>query len=240
VSQNASNIFGRIRVNQRLSQEIAERIKAAIFDKKLIPGDRLPPEKELARVFGTSRTTAREAIRLLETSGMLMVKPGQDGGVFVIQPDIGPVQKIILDLIKTKQLTIAHFTDARMILEPNIAEAIMDNITKEEIELLEQNVTEAEKELEKEKPRNVSLNIEFHKILIQSARNPLLSMVLGLIFDILKTYLRSLKADKEIGTEVVNHHREILETIKRGDPGRLRELMVEHIRNVNNNLKILE
>lgn len=237
MEQKASPIFEKIRSNHRLSEQIANRMKKAIFNKSLVPGDKLPPEKELASIFGTSRTTTREAIRLLETSGLLIVKQGQDGGAFIIQPDLSRVQSLITDLIKTKQLRIEHFTDARMMLEPNIVESALKIITSEEMELLEQNVKDAEEELSREKPRNVSINIKFHKILIESAGNPIITIVMGLLFDILKTYLREVNPDKLLGKQVVASHRKILETIKEGNAEGVRKLMEAHIENVNSILK---
>jgi GntR family transcriptional repressor for pyruvate dehydrogenase complex len=235
--QKSSPVFEKIKSNHRLSEEIANRIKKAIFDKKLVPGDKLPSEKELANIFGTSRTTTREGIRLLETSGLLIVKPGQDGGAFVIQPDLSRVQSLITDLIKTKQIRIEHFTDARLMLEPNIVESVLTNITSKEMELLDQNVNEAEEELSKEKPRNVSINIKFHKILIECTRNPIITVIMGLIFDILKTYLREVNPDRLIAKEVVASHREILEAIRERKPEDVRKLLIAHIENVNSNLK---
>lgn len=239
MNQKTIPIFEKVKSSHRLSEEIAGRVKEAIFDQKLVPGDKLPPEKELARLFGTSRTTTREAIRLLEVSGLLVVKAGQDGGAFVIQPDLSRVQSLISDLIKTKQLRIEHFSEARMMLEPNIVGVIMRNITQKEIELLEQNVNEAENELTKDKPKNVSTNIKFHKILIKRTKNPLIIMVLELIFDILKSYLRAVNPEKGMANQVVASHKQILKAIKKGDAQLVRDLMITHIDDITSNLKYM-
>jgi DNA-binding FadR family transcriptional regulator len=232
-------IFEKVSNRQRLSEIIANKIKKAIFEEKLVPGDKLPSEKELAESFGTSRTTTREALRLLEISGLLSIKPGQDGGSFVIQPDITRLQAIVSDLIRAKSLTIEHFTQARMILEPSIVEEVIKNITEEEIELLEQNVDRAESEMKKEEPRLVSNNIIFHKILAECTRNPLIVMVLNLINDFLKSYLRAIagKLDKEIGYHVVELHKQILIGIKEGKVELVMELMRDHINDINQSLK---
>lgn len=239
MNQNRSLKFEKIRNGSRLSENVANQIRKAIFEEKLVPGDKLPSEKELAESFGVSRTTAREAIRLLEISGLLSVKPGQDGGSFVIQPDVSRLQPIALDLIRARSLTIEHFTRARMILEPSIVEDIMQNITKEEIELLEQNVRRAEDELSKEKPKLVSNNIIFHIILAECSRNPVIIMVLNLINNFLKGYLRAAagKLDPEVGYRAVRSHKEILEGIKEGKVDLVRKLMRDHINDVNQNLK---
>jgi DNA-binding FadR family transcriptional regulator len=234
-----SIMFEKVGNRQRLSENIANQIKKAIFEEKLIPGDKLPPEKELVRMFGTSRTTIREALRHLEICGLLAVRPGQDGGSFVIQPDMNRLQSIVLDLINARSITIEHFTEARMILEPSIVGQVIKNITAEEIELLEQNVNRAESEMKKEDPRLVSNNIIFHKILAECTRNPLIIMLLNLINDFLKTYLRAVaeKLDKEVGYHVVELHKQILTGIKEGKVEFVMELMRDHINDINQSLK---
>ena len=223
----------KIRDNKRLSENIANQIKKAIFEQKLKTGDKLPPEIELSKIFGTSRTTTREALRFLEVSGLLTIKAGQDGGAFVTKPDMSHFQKIILDLIMAQKLRVEHFTDARMILEPNIIERVMRNITKEKMELLEQNVNMAEGEMKERKPRNVSININFHKILVECTENPLLILMFNIILDSLTTYLRARNPKRKYADDVVASHKEILKRIKEGRAELAREAMINHINEVN-------
>jgi len=223
----------KTRKNKRLSENIANQIKKAIFEQKLKAGDKLPPEIELSKIFGTSRTTTREALRFLEVSGLLTIKAGQDGGAFVTRPDITHFQTVMLDLIKAQELTVEHFTDARMILEPNIIQKVMENINREKIELLEENVNKAEDELKEGKPRNVSINISFHKILVECTENPLLILIFNTIFDCLATYLRAKNPKRKYADDVVYSHKEILKRIKEGRVELVRKAMIDHINGVN-------
>ena len=72
---------------ERISQKIEEQIKEAIIKRHYRAGDKLPPERELAEMFHTSRTSIREALRSLEKSGFIMIKKGVHGGGFVIKGD---------------------------------------------------------------------------------------------------------------------------------------------------------
>jgi DNA-binding FadR family transcriptional regulator len=74
---------------RRGSDRVAEQIQNAVSAGTLAVGDRLPNERELGRLFGVSRATIREAVRQLETEGMVEVRRGVTGGTFVSQPNPG-------------------------------------------------------------------------------------------------------------------------------------------------------
>jgi GntR family transcriptional repressor for pyruvate dehydrogenase complex len=228
-----NQIFEKVKSKQRLAEDIVNQIKEAIFERKLSPGDKLPSEKELAKIFGISRTTAREAIRHLEVSGLLTVRQGQGGGSFIKEPEISCVQSMLLDLIRAKKVRIDQFTTARMLLEPNLIEMIMTNITQEDIALLEKNVEEAENEFKKEKPRSAIINIKFHKILVECTKNPLIIILFNLLFDFLRTYLKAVQPDKPVVESVISSHKEILKRIKEGNIEEIRQAMIDHIKEVN-------
>lgn len=67
----------------RISESIEEQIRSAIYSERLKPGNRLPSENELSKIFDTSRTTVREALRALEKEGLLAIKQGVKGGPYV-------------------------------------------------------------------------------------------------------------------------------------------------------------
>src|SRR5262249_35070818 len=77
----------------RLSDEIVKQIKETLFAGKLQAGDRLPTERELAEKFETSRASVREALRTLEQEGMVNIKKGASGGIFIADLNHGPVTK---------------------------------------------------------------------------------------------------------------------------------------------------
>lgn len=80
----------------RISECIKEQIKKAIYNQRLIPGERLPSEVEIAKVFKTSRVSIREALRTLELYGLLHIKKGAGGGTFVKGIDLDVVKNSLL------------------------------------------------------------------------------------------------------------------------------------------------
>jgi DNA-binding transcriptional regulator YhcF (GntR family) len=86
---------------KRNSEDIALQIENLIISRIYKSNDRLPPERELAIQFNAGRPAVREALRLLDGSGYIRVKPGGDGGIFVKELDSSRITKTILDFIKS-------------------------------------------------------------------------------------------------------------------------------------------
>ncbi len=229
--------FEKVKNHNRLSEVIAGQIRKAIFEKQLSLGDRLPSEKQLTTIFGASRTTVREALRLLEISGLIIVKPGQEGGSFISQPDITRLQSMVLDLIKTKNLKMEHFTQARMILEPNVIEIIANSLTEEEMELLEQNVKNAEDALEEKDPQILYNNMMFHQILVECTKNPIIIMIFNLLAHSITAYSKMARPTKEVGHRIVLAHRQILEGLKEGKVKLVQKLMIDHLIDIGRRIK---
>jgi GntR family transcriptional repressor for pyruvate dehydrogenase complex len=90
------------------------------------PGDRLPPERELVQGFQASRISVQEALKSLETSGLLTIKPGS--GVFVAEVNSKPMSESLSSLLRIQKTSLNELTEARIILEPNIARLASERI----------------------------------------------------------------------------------------------------------------
>ncbi|MGH3322686.1 MAG: FadR/GntR family transcriptional regulator [Streptosporangiaceae bacterium] len=84
---------------RRAPQGIAAQIRALVHAGRLRPGDRLPPERELCERYSVSRVTVREALRVLEASGLVAIKVGSRGGTFVTAPSEAHVVMAIQDYL---------------------------------------------------------------------------------------------------------------------------------------------
>jgi GntR family transcriptional repressor for pyruvate dehydrogenase complex len=91
------NIIFKSIQSSRPSISIVNQIKEAIFQKKLMPGDKLPSERVLMEQFGASRVTVREALRTLEHSGMSEIRREAEGGAFISDPN----SKFVSNFLKT-------------------------------------------------------------------------------------------------------------------------------------------
>lgn len=102
---------------QRAVDQIVAQVESLLHDGKLRPGDRLPSERALAEQFAVSRNTVREALRILEFNGMLVLKRGSTGGAFVTQPDTGAAARGVVDALDRAGFPARDVKAARASLE---------------------------------------------------------------------------------------------------------------------------
>src|SRR5438876_11280414 len=113
-------MFQRVRVS-RVSEEVVRQVQEAIFSGTLGPGDRLPPERELAEQFGLSRMSVRDALRTLESNGLVETKVGSNGGAFIRKPNSDPFRETISSMLRSNKSKIMELTETRKVVETSIA-----------------------------------------------------------------------------------------------------------------------
>ena len=111
---------------KRVFEEMADQIKGLIFSGKLIPGNRLPTERDLAVQFGTGRMAVREALRILEQSGLIQIKKGPGGGAFVRDVDPAMASQSVSDAIIRSNMSLQDLVAVRIVLEDLIAELAVE------------------------------------------------------------------------------------------------------------------
>ncbi|WP_094362684.1 FadR/GntR family transcriptional regulator [Enemella dayhoffiae] len=119
----------------KASDVVVTAIRDRILRQRLPVGHRLPSEVELAAELGVGRVAVREALRLLERDGLVEVRRGVTGGVFVRHPELGQVSDVISLLFATRSTTIAEWVEFRLLLEPTAAELAARHATAEQREV---------------------------------------------------------------------------------------------------------
>src|SRR3984957_3984114 len=107
--------------------EVADRIRATIFKDKLALFQRMPSERDLAAQFGVSRVVVREAIRTLETSGLVTVKKGPKGGIFVTQDYERQIVDTIPNLLAGGEDKLDNLLEIRLLIEPYAAARLAEH-----------------------------------------------------------------------------------------------------------------
>ena len=197
--------------------------------EKLRPGDKLPSVKELADRFSVATPTMREALRLLEMAGILDIRHGS--GIYVRQPET----RVMVSNPYARQLdtqTILNLLQARLLIEPPVAELAAVHATAQDLEGLDTLLTDTEKYLSGQDAADAVLgvaNMRFHRGIADSAGNVILADV---VFSLTEVHIKEQMAVLDLyNNRVRDHeqHRVILDALVKRDPQEARRLMFDHI-----------
>ncbi|NNN19280.1 MAG: FadR family transcriptional regulator [Acidimicrobiaceae bacterium] len=213
----------------RISATIVNQIRTLIHQGQLSPGDRLPSERELCASFGVSRITIRDALRVLESSGLIEIRVGAHGGAYVTAPTSSNIISGITDMLAMSALSAAEITEARIIFELGIIELVCERAKEEDFEALEEIVARSRDSLESNN-YNTALSAEFHIRLARSAHNRTLNLIVESFQGPLRySLLEAQHAAPSMGDPGVTEHQELLKALKDRDPVSAREVLYKHL-----------
>lgn len=180
----------------RTFEIIADEIRGQIRDGRITTGDKLPPERELAQQFGTSRNAVREALRSLEHAGLIALQKGAHGGAFITDGDPSAVAQSIEDLIHLGGASLADVTEARMSIETVIVGIASGKAGNADFASLDANI-DAVEELTRARDMEAkaALNMEFHVLLAKATGNPVLVLLMKTLMDVLRSVHRPITAE---------------------------------------------
>lgn len=214
----------------RVSAEIVEQIKSAIRAGQLGPGDRLPPERELTDLFGVSRVTVRDALRVLEATGLVEIRVGAGGGAFVTAPDGEEIGEGISNMLLMRSVSPEDVTETRLILEVGMLPLICERATEEDLARLDEICDRAEASLTGSDDYDVALSAEFHQELARAAHNGVIRLLIEPLHHPLESSLRRAKQRApEMGKEGTVEHRKLVAAIRDGDAERAQDIMRQHL-----------
>lgn len=203
----------------RVYEHIVEQVERAIFSGRLRSGDRLPPERELVHQFRASRVAVREALRTLEHRGLIEVRHGSSGGHFVRHVDASLLRRDFATLFRLGRVTLPQLTEARLMVEPEIARLAAERATGPDLELLAAAVD-----------GQLEAKDRFHRLMAAAARNPVHAVLVDALGDLGP---RACPEDDEI---VSAAHKTIFAAVAARDPERARAAMAAHVIDVQRRL----
>ncbi len=221
------DIFTKIGTGLTLSQKIERKIEEAIRQKKLIPGTKLPSEKELCAQFAVSRTALREALRRLSARGLIDIRKGS--GIYVTELKIEDAINslhLFYDLRFNSDL-ILQIIEVRRLFEPEMARLAARNRTENDIKTLQKNLTE----LERSNPDNTQLEVDiinrFHMNLAKATHNPIVLISLEPIYSLLPRMRNLIYGNIEGEKEyTMKYQKELLNALKTKDSNKAYEVSV--------------
>jgi GntR family transcriptional repressor for pyruvate dehydrogenase complex len=214
-------------------ERITTHIRGAISSGKLRPGDRLPPETELARTLGVSRPTVREALKVLESQNVLRSSTGPTGGTFVEAIDGAGVADYLKDsislLLDVDELTLEELWAAREVIDVPAAELAAARRTEQDLFVIEKTIEMDELK----KGADVVSDISFHKAVAEASKNRMLSLFAGSIHMAIRTVAQRYTMPEDTLPEVKRisqqQHRLIYRAISGQDGALAATRMREHL-----------
>jgi DNA-binding FadR family transcriptional regulator len=214
---------------QGASDKVAAEIRAHVSRARLRPGDRLGREEDLARQFGVSRPTLREALRLLASSHLIRASKGRGGGIFVdATPEEGiarSVSESVADMLSSQVIDIDELLESRLLLEVPIAGLAALRARDEDLDALREMLDETPDNWDDIGDNDDRMHGEIARI----AGNRLVAAFVQWVADVLQPNIRELIADVVVEDVARQQHEDIVRAIERGDPDAAERAMREHI-----------
>lgn len=206
----------------KVSEMLADRLRGMILGQGMSPGDRLSSENELITRYGAARNTVREALRLLESEGLIEIRRGRQGGILVRQPDLDQIQHSIAVLLAMKAVPLRDLLDFRILIEPAAAAAAARTASDDQCAWLQQVIQD-----EEQGDRQASAG--FHAAVATCSNNAFLTMVISSLTHELTLHSTSENLTKKDLSATIRAHRAVANAIADHDPARAEKAMLRHI-----------
>lgn len=227
--KDLSNIKSKL-----LVEEIEEQIYHYILNKPFEVGDKLPNEFELGKRFGVGRSTIREAVKLLVSKGVLEVRRGS--GTYVISTTPADLDPLGLQGRADRMKLALDLVDARILLEPGIAEMAARNATEEDIERLKKLCDLTEKKI-KEGDDYINEDIAFHTCVAECSKNVVVEQLIPIIDTAVLMFVNV--TCRMLKKESIETHRAVTDAIAERDPIGAKTAMMMHMTYNRNMIKKL-
>jgi GntR family transcriptional repressor for pyruvate dehydrogenase complex len=217
---------------RRTFEEAADQIAEKVRTGELRTGDRLPGERSLAAQMEISRPTLREAVKVLVEAGVLEVRRGPGGGMYVAT-DVVPTD-LVRHSASLRLAEIAAVLEARRMLEPRVAQLAAERATEEDFEAMERSI-EAMRRIvdggwhQRHEDRFLQLDVQFHLALARAAGNATVETLMRIL-------LRQLEIARDMAMHVplipewtIGIHERTLAALRSGEPEEVEAVMDEHL-----------
>ncbi len=211
---------------QTLSQQVLRSLRDYIAAHRLRPGDHLPAESELAAALGVSRNTLREALKALQTVGMVSRRPKQGT---VLQPvNFALLAEVAQCQLLNSSADLAEVFVARRLLEVSILPLVAARATEQQFQEMETAIRLMEAEIDQGRI-GVEADMAFHRALVAATNNKLLAQFGAIVQEFFRDVRGKLLFDAANARRVLKDHRQIVAALRRGDVAVAQRLMEAHL-----------
>ncbi|MBV5317923.1 MAG: FadR family transcriptional regulator [Desulfobulbaceae bacterium] len=215
---------------KKVSSQIADQIRESILAGDFSPGDKLPPERELAEMFSVSRPSVREALNILSSSGLVMSYQG--GGTVVLSLVEAGQGGSLSELIRTQQERALEVIEVRKCMESWTSFFAAQRALPEDLRRMEEILVGMERNLEGKLPSE-DLDANLHIVIARATHNIVWLHLMQSIFDAMKEFQRGVWRAVYLTVEdhqlLYTHHAAIVKAIRDRDAEGAREAMMHHL-----------
>ncbi|MFL5588585.1 MAG: FadR/GntR family transcriptional regulator [Ktedonobacteraceae bacterium] len=226
-----ASLFEPIVAPKRNFEIIEASIRREIYSGALVPGQKLPNEFELARQFNVGRSAVREALKVLELAGLLVVRRGYNGGTFVAPPDFEEVSEAITLTFQSGNMALDQLLEACQTIETRAAELAATSASKLEVSDLEELVQRIEQCVHLP-ARFLTAIVDFHLAITEMAHNAVFTLALQAMRNTLIQELNRLISDQSFRATIILELKDIWKAISDHDSFQAGQLMRLHLRHL--------
>lgn len=214
--------------HKNLCDMIVEDFKKDIINGELKPGDKIAGEYDLAKKYEVSRFTVREAMKKLDSMGLISIKHGIGSFVNEIKPE--SFMKPLLPVLVMSNIDIREICEARLPLEVQSISLCIDRVTNEKLNQMKELYAKMEKALDKNDFEEYNeLDIQFHLLLAIASENRVLFEMLSTLQDMLREQLRRDMKVPHSMKRSIRRHKLMIEAIENKEKELAKQLMTLHI-----------
>jgi DNA-binding FadR family transcriptional regulator len=221
--------LARVRIPKG-AEVIASQLRRRIADGRLRPGDSLPPESQLAEDFGVSRPTLREALRVLESQGLVGTQQGSRSGIRAKAPTTGAIAVAAGVVLEYRGATVADVFEAQEFIEPACAGRLAGVATPADLGLLWATLDREETGDEPDEP-------DLHQLVVELAGNETIRVMQAIVRPILDATRWTCLARRDITEQQRSRwhaaHRELVTYINAHDADAAEAVWRAHLAQVN-------
>ena len=213
----------------RIPEEIVSQVLQLVRDGAIKPGDRLPPERELAQQMNVSRASVREAMRLMDIQGLVIIRPG--AGTFITEDTVEVIVQAFSTLLSGPTGGASDIFEMRLILEPQVVSLAAERASDADIRRMENILLQQETDISNG-GTGVEFDSEFHFAIAQATKNSALIAVTQAISDLLSQSRDPSIQSPERSRQSLQSHQLILEAVRSRQSRSAEEAMHQHIADI--------
>jgi len=216
---------------RRAFEEICERIREQLALGVLKPGDKLPPERDLAHQLGVSRNVLREALRSLEMAGVLRLLKGVKGGAFIQEGDTGRMNDVMRDMLSLGTISVRELSEARVHVLDLVVRLACANARQVDLDALEDNIERTELATKEGRLLDrVECSREFYRLLANSTGNKVIAMIMDSVTEIHMRFVYAKVASSGVAmSRLADRRRQLVSAIAEKNAALASRLMGAHL-----------